>query len=87
MSSALLLDLGLARTVNSSLLPKSVGRSSMRDMTSQQLSQNATEKFKAIYLKEFGQNISDAEAKEMGIRLLNLLKLILEPNGSSDRPH
>jgi hypothetical protein len=48
--------------------------------TPQQLSREAIDKFKAIYKEEFGQLLSDDEAREMGLRLLNFLKFLLEPS-------
>ena len=44
----------------------------------QRLSQKAIEDFKARFHEEYGEDISDEEAQEMGLRLLNLLKLLLE---------
>jgi hypothetical protein len=41
------------------------------------LSRMAIDEFKAIYQEEFGEEISDEEAQEMGLRLLRLLKLLL----------
>jgi hypothetical protein len=41
------------------------------------LSRKAILEFKAIYHEEFGGEISDDEAQEMGLRLLKLLKLLL----------
>ena len=37
------------------------------------------EEFKEIYKAEFGDEISDDEAQEMGIRLLRLLDLVRQP--------
>jgi hypothetical protein len=45
----------------------------------QQLSSKAIEDFKAIYREEYSEEVSDGEAQEMGLRLLNFLKLLLEP--------
>jgi hypothetical protein len=44
-----------------------------------QLSDQATKEFKAIYRKQFGQDLSDDHAQEMGLRLLNLFKILLLP--------
>jgi len=43
------------------------------------LSKKAIEEFKVIYLKEFGEEISDARAEEMGLNLLRLFQLISRP--------
>ena len=43
-----------------------------------QLTQEALDEFKAIYKTEFGQDISDAEALEMGTRLLRVFHVLLE---------
>ncbi len=43
------------------------------------LSEEAIEEFREIYRKEFGKEISDGEAQEMGIRLIRLFKIILRP--------
>jgi hypothetical protein len=42
------------------------------------LSQKAIDEFKAIYLAEFGKEISDDEALKMGWNLLCLYRLLLE---------
>ena len=44
----------------------------------QRISAEAVEEFKAIYRKEFGGHLSDDEAREMGLSLLGLLKVLLE---------
>jgi hypothetical protein len=46
--------------------------------TPAQLSQASLDEFKAIYRAEFGPEISDDEAQEMGSRLLRLLLLLGE---------
>jgi len=43
------------------------------------LSQQAIEEYKAIYKKEFGEDITDAEAEEQGMKLLRLFKIIYRP--------
>lgn len=43
------------------------------------LSENAIKDFQAAYRKEFGTDISHQEAQAMGIRLLHLFALILQP--------
>ncbi|HEU5122577.1 MAG TPA: hypothetical protein VFW05_00780 [Verrucomicrobiae bacterium] len=44
------------------------------------MSQKAIDEFKAIYKKEFGEEISDDAAQETGAALLKLLKLLLAPD-------
>ena len=46
-----------------------------------QLSQEDIDEFKAIYKREYGEDISDAEARDMGTRLLRVLKVILDVCG------
>ena len=43
-----------------------------------QLTQEAIDEFKTIYKKEFGEDISDGEAREMGTRLLRVFRVLLE---------
>ena len=43
-----------------------------------QLTQQALNEFKAIYKSEFGEDISDAEALEMGTRLMRVFHVLLE---------
>ena len=43
----------------------------------QPLSRQAIAAFKAIYEEEFHEALSDDEAREMGLRLLSLLKALL----------
>jgi len=43
------------------------------------LSKQAIEEFKKIYREEFGKEISDEEAQEMGEGLLSLFKIIYRP--------
>jgi hypothetical protein len=43
------------------------------------LSKEAIEEFKEIYREEFGKQISDAEAQEMGESLISLFKIIYRP--------
>jgi hypothetical protein len=40
------------------------------------LSKEAVEEFKKIYLEEFKEEISDAEAQELGENLISLFKII-----------
>ena len=43
----------------------------------QQLSRKAIDEFKAIYEEEFGEMLTDDEAQEMGVRLLQFFALLL----------
>ena len=43
-----------------------------------QLTQEDLEEFKAIYKEEYGAEISNAEAQEMAMRLLRVLKVIMD---------
>ena len=43
------------------------------------LSRKAIEEFKQIYREECGDTISDAEALEMGLRVLRLFQVIYRP--------
>jgi hypothetical protein len=52
-----------------------------------ELSQNDINEFKAIYLKNFGEEISDEEAWPMARNLLHLMTIITEPlPDSTDAP-
>lgn len=44
-----------------------------------QISREALDEFKKIYEEEFGEVISDAEALEMGQRLISLFEIIYRP--------
>lgn len=44
-----------------------------------QLSKEAIEKFKEAYQKDFGEPVSDDEAKEMAVRLLRFVHIIYKP--------
>jgi hypothetical protein len=44
-----------------------------------ELSKEAVEEFKTIYREEFGEEISDQEAQELGQNLLALLAIIYRP--------
>ena len=44
--------------------------------TPQQLSRQAIEEFRAIYLEEFGKALSNDEAQEMALRLLRFLETL-----------
>ena len=43
------------------------------------LSEAALKEFKQLYLEEFGEEISDAEATELGINLLTMFQNIYRP--------
>jgi hypothetical protein len=43
------------------------------------LSEEAIEDFKEIYYREYGKEISDEEAQEMGQNLLSLFHIICRP--------
>jgi hypothetical protein len=51
----------------------------------QRLSREAIETFKTIYRHEFGGELSDDQAVEMGLRLLNFLKFLLVPSSLASR--
>ena len=58
------------------------------------LSRQAIQEYKEIYKKEFGEEISDAQAEEQALRVLRLFRLLLRPlphhhehNASSSRKH
>ncbi len=42
------------------------------------LDQEAIDELKQIYLKEFGEELSDREAWDMGINLVNIFKAVSE---------
>ena len=42
------------------------------------LSKAAIEEFKAVYLAEFQEVLTDEQAEEIGIRLLKFVKVLLE---------
>lgn len=44
------------------------------------LSREAINEFKAIYKEEFGKELSDHAAQQIGLDLLKLLKLLLAPD-------
>ena len=43
------------------------------------LPKEATNEFKKIYLKELGKKISNEQAQEKGVRLLELLRTMYDP--------
>lgn len=43
------------------------------------ISKEQLEKYKDIYRKRFGEDISDQEALEQATKLLNLIKIIYKP--------
>lgn len=50
------------------------------------LSKEAIEEFKEIYLREFGQKITDEEAQELGLNLISLFKIICRPIPEQTKP-
>ena len=50
-----------------------------------QLSQQAINEFKAIYKKEYGEEISDAQARDMGTRLLRVFMVMFEVDTHSHK--
>ena len=48
--------------------------------TTQQLSREAIEEFKAIYQEEFGKSLTDDEAQEIALRLLRFFGILNQPN-------
>lgn len=47
--------------------------------TPPQLSREAIEEFKAIYLEEFGENLTDDEVQEIAVRLLRFFGILTRP--------
>lgn len=47
--------------------------------TSQQLSREAIEEFRAIYQDEFGKRLSDDEVQEIALRLLRFFGILNQP--------
>ena len=47
--------------------------------TTQQLSREAIDEFKAIYQDEFGRELSDDEVQEIAIRLLQFFGILVRP--------
>jgi hypothetical protein len=50
------------------------------------LSQKAIDDFQKIHLQEFGENLSDGEAREMAERFINLMEIICRPIPGIDFP-
>jgi len=48
------------------------------------ISEEMLKKYKAIYRKKFGRNISDQEALEQATKLLTLVKAIYKPMTKED---
>jgi len=48
------------------------------------LSKEAIEEFKDIYYKRFGEKLLDAKARELGEKLLLLVKAVYYPNPEDD---
>lgn len=51
--------------------------------TSQQLSREAIDEFKAIYQEEFGEELSDDEVQEIATRLLRFFGILNKDNRGS----
>lgn len=51
------------------------------------LSHQAIKDFRKAYQADFGEDITDAEAEEIGIRLLTLLKIIYKPIPTNEKDH
>lgn len=51
------------------------------------LSKEAIKEFKEIYYREFGENISDADAQEMGESLISLFKIIYRAIPKDDKQY
>lgn len=47
-----------------------------------QLCAQAIEEFKQIYFKQFGEMLSDDEARDKATRVFNLYKLLLKPTSN-----
>ena len=50
------------------------------------LSKKAINEFKEIYFHEFGQQITDEEAQELGSNLISLFKIICRPIPEDTNP-
>jgi hypothetical protein len=50
------------------------------------LSQEAIQEFKKIYRREYGQNLSNVQAREMAERFMNLMEIICRPIPGVDLP-
>jgi hypothetical protein len=50
--------------------------------TPRQLSRQAIDEFKAIYLDKFGVNLSDDEVQEIAMRLLRFFGILVKPDGT-----
>lgn len=48
------------------------------------ISKEALEEYKRIYRKEFGKEISDAEALEQATKLLRLMEIVYKPMTKKD---
>lgn len=44
-----------------------------------EISKEDLEELKNIYKEDYGETLSDAEAREMGQRLINLFRIICQP--------
>lgn len=50
------------------------------------LTQEQIDQFKELYLKRFGVQLTDAQAREKGVRLILLVKAVYEPANGSRGP-
>lgn len=50
-----------------------------------QLSRDAVDDFKAIYLEEFGDTLSNDEAREIATRLLRFFGILANPGNGTGR--
>jgi hypothetical protein len=50
------------------------------------LSKKAIEEFKEIHFREFGQQITDEEAQELGLNMISLFKIICRPIPEQTNP-
>ena len=50
------------------------------------LNKEAIEEFKEIYLREFGQTITDEEARDLGLNLISLFEIICRPVPGQTKP-
>ncbi len=55
--------------------------------TFMKLSHQVIKDFRKAYQADFGEDITDAEAEEIGIRLLTLLKIIYKPIPTNEKDY
>lgn len=49
-----------------------------------QLSREAIDEFKAIYKEEFGEELTDGQVQEIGLRLLRFFGILVRPEPGED---